>query len=488
MYKNIKKLIVITLVVFSLVENICATSLSNNDGSAFITKAEFDALKSSFQSQIDTYNQGIDSKIDGAIASYLSGIKINTEIKQANIYNTIGKTLKFGNIPIASTNIKYQIFQSASLLGQGDGYDDTGVRIKVRYFYGSNNWIGGTSDASSTGTYNIFQDINGYRCFYGKTVGEYCKTAYSFSGDVMVPKAVAGSATIPGGANTVGGSKVNGTDDKTKLFWNAATDINEWYKYDPATGGWGDKMTYFTRIDSYVNGTLTSYSDLMASGAVTTSYYNMIDFDHREQCAEDKVLTRTSAWTANSVIMSQGLGLTGFSLNAPLKYYWPKLTDYVYFDDLNNLTIAQALNIGMPLYGGVPLFKATDDGTVTFTFKMNTTNTSAAPQAYFALVDGGINGDRCFANADTFSVGGGDVGFDAWDVMPDGTEHRIGTGINSYVYSYVNDGRKLKVQFKTKKGHTYVFKMKPSALTSGSTNIYAYASDFGDIIVKRDNN
>ena len=51
--------------------------VGDNDGSAFITKAEFDSLKNNFQSQIDQYNTSIDSKIDGAIASYLKGINIS---------------------------------------------------------------------------------------------------------------------------------------------------------------------------------------------------------------------------------------------------------------------------------------------------------------------------------------------------------------------------------------------------------------------------
>ena len=52
-----------------------AAVVSDNDGSAFILKAEFDSLKNSFQSQIDAYNTSIDSKIDFAIASYLAGSK-----------------------------------------------------------------------------------------------------------------------------------------------------------------------------------------------------------------------------------------------------------------------------------------------------------------------------------------------------------------------------------------------------------------------------
>lgn len=62
--------------------NSFAAVVSDNDGSAFITKAEFDSLKNNFQSQIDQYNTSIDSKIDSAIATYLAGIRVtkNTEL------------------------------------------------------------------------------------------------------------------------------------------------------------------------------------------------------------------------------------------------------------------------------------------------------------------------------------------------------------------------------------------------------------------------
>ena len=71
----VKKLLALFLVVLMSIESIGAI-VSDNDGSAFITKAEFDSLKNNFQSQIDQYNTSIDSKIDGAIASYLAGINI----------------------------------------------------------------------------------------------------------------------------------------------------------------------------------------------------------------------------------------------------------------------------------------------------------------------------------------------------------------------------------------------------------------------------
>ena len=58
--------------------------VSDNDGSAFITKGEFDSLKNDFQNQIDQYNTSIDSKIDGAIAAYLAGINVETQ-KRVNL-------------------------------------------------------------------------------------------------------------------------------------------------------------------------------------------------------------------------------------------------------------------------------------------------------------------------------------------------------------------------------------------------------------------
>ena len=76
-YKLIRRLIALFLVLFFSM-NSFAAAVSDNDGSAFITKAEFDSLKNDFQSQIDQYNSAIDNKIDNAIASYLAGITVTT--------------------------------------------------------------------------------------------------------------------------------------------------------------------------------------------------------------------------------------------------------------------------------------------------------------------------------------------------------------------------------------------------------------------------
>ena len=77
----VKRMVALFLVLLLSIESFGAI-VSDNDGSAFITKAEFDSLKNDFQSQIDQYNTSIDAKIDGAISAYLAGIKVeSTSIK-----------------------------------------------------------------------------------------------------------------------------------------------------------------------------------------------------------------------------------------------------------------------------------------------------------------------------------------------------------------------------------------------------------------------
>ena len=71
----VKKLLALFLVVLMSIESFAAV-VGDNDGAAFITKAEFDSLKNDFQTQINRYNTSLDNKINGAIAAYLSGIKV----------------------------------------------------------------------------------------------------------------------------------------------------------------------------------------------------------------------------------------------------------------------------------------------------------------------------------------------------------------------------------------------------------------------------
>ena len=76
---KIMKKCVSLFILFAFGINSFAAIVSDNDGSAFVSKAEFESLKNNFSNQIEQYNTSIDSKIDGAIAQYLAGINLSKE-------------------------------------------------------------------------------------------------------------------------------------------------------------------------------------------------------------------------------------------------------------------------------------------------------------------------------------------------------------------------------------------------------------------------
>ena len=96
MLQKNKKLKIVSIVLLVLLVNssINAAVVSDNDGASFITKAEFDSAKNSFQATINDFNTSIDDKISNAISAYIAGAKdviniindiIKIEMLQADI-------------------------------------------------------------------------------------------------------------------------------------------------------------------------------------------------------------------------------------------------------------------------------------------------------------------------------------------------------------------------------------------------------------------
>lgn len=102
MVKNMKRKIIKSIFTIALgiivSMNSFAAVVADNDGSAFITKSEFDSLKNDFQAKLDSYNSNIDSKIDNAIASYLQGIKVAKEVTLTNLYAKLNDKGKWINM------------------------------------------------------------------------------------------------------------------------------------------------------------------------------------------------------------------------------------------------------------------------------------------------------------------------------------------------------------------------------------------------------
>ncbi len=128
-----------------------AAVVSDNDGSTFVTKSEFEAMKKDFRSQVDQYNTSIDGKIDGAIAAYLAGIKLETVETLNNMveaaYNNKKANVMFiqWKIPQATKNVDDVNAGFHCMYGWGGGVQDNVSRGRVYGYYGLCNgqaWSG----------------------------------------------------------------------------------------------------------------------------------------------------------------------------------------------------------------------------------------------------------------------------------------------------------------------------------------------------------
>ena len=95
-----------------------AAVVSDNDGAAFVTKAEFEALKENFANQVTNYNASIDSKIDGAIASYLAGTRMaKTEtVKLDPTFTWVFPIVCMNNSEWNNKNSKYYSYEMPEYL------------------------------------------------------------------------------------------------------------------------------------------------------------------------------------------------------------------------------------------------------------------------------------------------------------------------------------------------------------------------------------
>ena len=106
MRRVLKQLLVLVVIMAASINSFAAV-VGDYDGSAFITKNEFEELKHEFAGQVKNYEDSINAKVDGAIANYLDGInvakkeKIKTNISiisyPLTIINALDKMKKLDN-------------------------------------------------------------------------------------------------------------------------------------------------------------------------------------------------------------------------------------------------------------------------------------------------------------------------------------------------------------------------------------------------------
>ena len=154
----VKKITALFLVLLLSIDSLAAV-VSDNDGSAFITKAEFDSLTNDFQSQLDQYNTSIDNKIEAAIASYLAGISVSKEKELNSFFKTIVEKDSNSKTWTDLSNIKPSTNNEKAARG--------------RFFVRLSHGIGGA--VNNTGNYTWL--INGYS--YGHAQPQWVENGHS---------------------------------------------------------------------------------------------------------------------------------------------------------------------------------------------------------------------------------------------------------------------------------------------------------------------
>ena len=364
---------------FLLSINSFAAIVSDNDGSAFVTKAEFDSLKKNFADQIDNYNDSIDAKIDGAIASYLAGIQLEKKIVETDLLTPLSNNYYFdSNYKIPPTKIgdygKYWC-KIAVLLDRGNGgdYNNNG---NMEYNagtvnHGSPQWVTpGTSDNQSTFLMFLKDDT-----YSGKI-----DTAYVLKSQPFTMYAISGAHSAWPYMTSITGFKRPANFDGTKGSltewgsWTTSLSVDAWagvstiynQAYASVTVGSVDTTADTSTWDKY---------SLPGGNAFTDRQLHSIELKDINLIGNQRSTRYTAATglvanphisyrknTASSMVVASSWDLTwlGFYL------YDHKYVDTYYTRDINLVDVS-AVASSFTTYGdGLPIFRSSQKGKVKF--------------------------------------------------------------------------------------------------------------------------
>ena len=370
---------------FLLSINSFAAVVSDNDGSAFITKAEFESLKQSFHNQITNYNDSIDKKIDGAIASYLAGIQLEKKIIETDFLTPLSNNYYFdSNYKIPPTKIgdygKYW-GKIAVLLDRGNG-GDSSMNCNMEYNAGTVNhgtpqWVStGTSDNQST--FFMFLKDDAYS---GKV-----DTAYILLSQPFTMYAISGAHSAWSSCSQVTGFKnpANFTGTKGTLTewgsWTTNVSVDAWtgvstvysHAFASITVGSVDNVATNTTWDKYSLPGGTAFTDRKLH-SIELKDLNKIGNQRSTRYTMNTGITvgphvSYRKNTSSGMVVKSGYDLTwlGYYL------YDHKYVDTYYTRDINLVDIS-AVASSFTTYGdGLPIFRSSQKGKVKFILNTGT--------------------------------------------------------------------------------------------------------------------
>ncbi|MBP3201866.1 MAG: hypothetical protein J6M39_09490 [Lachnospiraceae bacterium] len=429
-----KALCLIFAFLFSI--NSFAAVVSDNDGSAFITKAEFDSLKNDFQSQLNAYNTSIDNKIDNAIAQYLAGLTVEQVITGENYLATIehprfysiSKTMSTSTINNIRRGTQERIFGSfhasingsiqssyrifGSYLFSGDGWHDRSGVFQwsgdaINYFY-QVKWL--DIGAYSYPALDLLNSQSLLQYLGGYAVG------FMIASDVVLPDRVDFrnydlDVSDMASSNVLPWSVTYETCGKS--LDNAGLRFNVW-NATPNTLDTYEPYSYYTNVTNVNNTTLNTFkdSDLSNFGSTVYEWQMYAPNGALSKGAHDWWITykngnvpdnmgqyrnqRVYNWYPNSYeVKYDGYYTTSMFVrcdtNTPvIKYRRPTFRS-IQSGDLINYDASKVLN--RPIYptDGAPLTKFVKDVKklqmdLTITVKDNSTNAIVSNAPYYILL------------------------------------------------------------------------------------------------------
>ena len=425
----------IMIMSFSFINN--AATVSDNDGSAFITKAEFDSLKNNFQSQIDQYNSNIDSKIDSAISQYLAGIKVDKKFDQISLLNQLHnfhftKNFNhFGKETIIGSYFKYWTWYSFYW-----GFNALSQQNPTTYGVGLRGGTNVTEPIEKTsGTtksqYAIFGKSNYDESVFVPNYGVESYIYYYML--CMASTQSAGPSEYYSATTEIVGNEGTNTDFGINFYTGPRIEMGSY--------GQNASVAYsaFPMDTAWANYDASALPGNAMNASETCHY---IKSDELMTLGDDDgtfdgSVSRENLYWINGSNRQTGSG----TINLTVQKYKRKYNEIKYVDIMNDV-VSQTVGERIQYYCGLPIFKASEDGEVSI--KITPTN-SAGENTTIAILD------KPFGN---ISVGAGGIGvpdaecsFTDWD-MASGTEYEI--------------------KFKVKKNTTYWIKACPAG-TSSST-------------------
>ncbi len=435
--KNVKYVLLVLLMNF----NIYAAIVSDNDGSAFITKAEYDSLKNNFQSQIDYYNTSIDNKIDSAIASYISGINIERVAIETFIGNGHSTREFVRNFKLNNTNRIGDYVEGYSAVGMEGCNNDT-TYFQTGYFNMSLMTLD-TGVAAEPRKVSIGTNKDTFLYIQDSTWDSTYKVC---SGQLECIPFTAWFGYYTNHSAT----PLSTNFTRPSNFIIERVDSEHWgFQSGSMSVSMGDKTltaqpnAVFTSLDVLLN----EYNiECLAGSTVPSSILYTLHIDDKSKLGDPSTYVPINKGWAR--VRYNGSNPTDVSNTwipegaYKLKTYHHKIHHTYALTDLVIDTMSSLLNRPIKYYNGLPLFKASQDGNVELTLKISNDGNETSKVA----VKSGSFDNVSFVEGISLDSTSADWSVDGTKVWPS---------------SFISN-QEYKLKFDVKKGSYYFIKVLPS--------------------------